>query len=133
MSCIWYTPKGLFPPEPKHYRGPKVKVAIIGARAVLVKGEPNVSYICSRYYCAPELIFGVTEYTTAIDIWSTGCVMAKLLLGQEINVLMCRKFNLQLQGMYILDVFMDMMYRTDMAKTTSMVQMKVLLGATFRT
>jgi glycogen synthase kinase 3 beta len=47
-----------------------------------VKGEPNVSYICSRYYRAPELIFGATEYTTAIDIWSAGCVMAELLLGQ---------------------------------------------------
>ncbi|KAM7277478.1 hypothetical protein ACFE04_019344 [Oxalis oulophora] len=77
-------PKGLFPPEPKHYRGPKLKVAIIGARAVLVKREPNVSYICSRYYCAPELIFGATEYTTAIDIWFTGCVMAELLLGQPL-------------------------------------------------
>ncbi|KAE8783865.1 shaggy-related protein kinase kappa [Hordeum vulgare] len=40
---------------------------------VLVKGEPNISYICSRYYRAPELIFGATEYTTAIDLWSTGC------------------------------------------------------------
>jgi serine/threonine protein kinase len=47
-----------------------------------VKGEPNISYICSRYYRAPELIFGATEYTTAIDIWSAGCVLAELLLGQ---------------------------------------------------
>lgn len=54
-----------------------------------VKGEPNVSYICSRYYRAPELIFGATEYTTAIDIWSTGCVMAELLLGQVLVVLRC--------------------------------------------
>lgn len=44
-------------------------------------GEPNISYICSRYYRAPELIFGATEYTTAIDMWSAGCVMAELLLG----------------------------------------------------
>lgn len=50
-----------------------------------VKGEPNISYICSRYYRAPELIFGATEYTTAIDIWSMGCVMAELLLGQVGN------------------------------------------------
>ena len=49
-----------------------------------MKGEPNVSYICSRYYRAPELIFGATEYTTAIDIWSTGCVMAELLLGKVV-------------------------------------------------
>lgn len=47
-----------------------------------IRGEPNISYICSRYYRAPELIFGATEYTTAIDLWSTGCVMAELLLGQ---------------------------------------------------
>ena len=33
-----------------------------------VKGEPNISYIFSRYYRAPELIFGATEYTSAIDI-----------------------------------------------------------------
>ncbi|GMP81300.1 hypothetical protein CsSME_00036057 [Camellia sinensis var. sinensis] len=31
-----------------------------------VKGEPNVSYICLRYYRTPELIFSATEYTTAI-------------------------------------------------------------------
>ena len=34
-----------------------------------------------RYYRAPELIFGSTEYTTAIDVWSGGCVLAELLLG----------------------------------------------------
>ena len=45
-------------------------------------GEPNISYICSRYYRAPELIFGATEYTTAIDMWFDGYVLAKLLLGQ---------------------------------------------------
>lgn len=32
----------------------------------LVRGEPNVSYICSRYYRAPELIFGATDYTSSI-------------------------------------------------------------------
>lgn len=47
-----------------------------------VKGKPNISYICSRYYRAPELIFGATEYSTAIDIWSRSCVLAELLLGQ---------------------------------------------------
>ena len=34
--------------------------------------EPNVSYICSRYYRAPELIFGATFYDCAIDVWSAG-------------------------------------------------------------
>lgn len=43
-----------------------------------------MSYICSRYYRAPELIFGATDYTCNIDIWSAGCVLAELLLGQPI-------------------------------------------------
>ncbi|KAI6241563.1 Protein kinase domain-containing protein [Aphelenchoides fujianensis] len=40
------------------------------------------TYICSRYYRAPELIFGATDYTTSIDVWSAGTVLAELLLGQ---------------------------------------------------
>lgn len=58
-----------------------LKVCDFGSAKVLQKGEPNIAYICSRYYRAPELIFGATVYTTAIDMWSVGCVMAELLTG----------------------------------------------------
>eukprot|EP01116_Phalansterium_solitarium_P017958 TRINITY_DN4579_c0_g1_i1.p1 TRINITY_DN4579_c0_g1~~TRINITY_DN4579_c0_g1_i1.p1 ORF type:complete len:422 (+),score=69.91 TRINITY_DN4579_c0_g1_i1:465-1730(+) len=61
-----------------------LKLCDFGSAKMLVKGEPNVSYICSRYYRAPELIFGATNYSTAIDIWSAGCVLAELLLGQPL-------------------------------------------------
>lgn len=61
-----------------------LKLCDFGSAKVLVKGEPNVSYICSRYYRAPELIFGATDYTPDIDVWSAGCVLAELLLGQPI-------------------------------------------------
>jgi glycogen synthase kinase 3 beta len=60
------------------------KLCDFGSAKRLVKGEPNVAYICSRYYRAPELIFGATDYTTVIDIWSTACVTAELILGQPI-------------------------------------------------
>lgn len=50
----------------------QLKLCDFGSAKALVKGEPNVSYICSRYYRAPELIFGSTDYSTAIDIWSQG-------------------------------------------------------------
>ena len=36
-----------------------LKLCDFGSAKCLVEGEPNVSYICSRYYRAPELIFGV--------------------------------------------------------------------------
>mmetsp|Transcript_7985 Transcript_7985/g.8767 ORF Transcript_7985/g.8767 Transcript_7985/m.8767 type:complete len:384 (+) Transcript_7985:150-1301(+) len=61
-----------------------LKLCDFGSAKRLVKGEPNVAYICSRYYRAPELIFGATDYTTIIDIWSTACVTAELILGQPI-------------------------------------------------
>lgn len=61
-----------------------LKLCDFGSAKVLVRGEPNVSYICSRYYRAPELIFGATDYTCQIDVWSAGCVLAELLLGQPI-------------------------------------------------
>mmetsp|Transcript_32012 Transcript_32012/g.89625 ORF Transcript_32012/g.89625 Transcript_32012/m.89625 type:complete len:406 (+) Transcript_32012:66-1283(+) len=61
-----------------------LKLCDFGSAKILVKGNPNVSYICSRYYRAPELIFGATLYTTAIDVWSSGCVMAELLLGHPL-------------------------------------------------
>ena len=38
------------------------------------------AYICSRFYRAPELLLGSTNYTTAIDMWSLGCVMVELCL-----------------------------------------------------
>ncbi|GFZ07258.1 shaggy-related kinase 11 [Actinidia rufa] len=56
----------------KHYNKLNQRMPLIYVKlySYQVKGEPNISYICSRYYRAPELIFGATEYTTAIDIWS---------------------------------------------------------------
>ncbi|ETO30133.1 cell division protein kinase 11B isoform 8 [Reticulomyxa filosa] len=34
---------------------------------------------CERYR-APELLFGVEKYHTAVDMWSVGCIFAELLL-----------------------------------------------------
>jgi len=61
-----------------------LKLCDFGSAKQLIPGEPNVSYICSTYYRAPELIFGNSNYTTSIDVWSVGCVIAELMLGQPI-------------------------------------------------
>lgn len=61
-----------------------LKLCDFGSAKAFIKGEPNVAYICSRFYRAPELIFGATDYTCAIDVWSHGCVFAELMLGSPI-------------------------------------------------
>lgn len=61
-----------------------VKLCDFGSAKILVEGQPNVAYICSRYYRAPELIFEASDYTCAIDCWSVGCVIAELFLGQPL-------------------------------------------------
>ncbi|CAG0892943.1 unnamed protein product [Cyprideis torosa] len=61
-----------------------LKLCDFGSAKRLVSGEANVAYICSRYYRAPELIFGATFYSSQIDVWSSGCVIAEMLLGQPV-------------------------------------------------
>ena len=50
----------------------------------LANAGTHTCTVLHRYYRAPELIFGATDYTAAIDVWSVGCVMAELLLGKPI-------------------------------------------------
>lgn len=61
-----------------------LKLCDFGSAKVLIQGELNVAYICSRFYRAPELVFGSSDYSTAIDVWSFGCVLAELLLGSPL-------------------------------------------------
>lgn len=38
------------------------------------------TYLQSRYYRSPELIFG-HDYNVEIDVWSMGCILAELYIG----------------------------------------------------
>merc|ERR1719162_2944197 len=61
-----------------------LKICDFGTAKRLVMGETQRAYVCSRYYRAPELILGAMNYTTAVDLWSAGCVFAEMLLGQPL-------------------------------------------------
>ena len=41
------------------------------------------TYIQSRFYRAPEIILGLS-YSTAIDMWSLGCILVELFTGRPI-------------------------------------------------
>ena len=60
----------------------KVYLCDFGSAKVLRKDEPNVAYICSRFYRAPELLLGNEKYDESIDIWSFACVIVEMIKGK---------------------------------------------------
>lgn len=44
------------------------------------ENEQMYTYIQSRFYRAPEIMLGI-RYTSAIDMWSLGCILAELFTG----------------------------------------------------
>ncbi|KAG0670573.1 TFIIH complex serine/threonine-protein kinase subunit kin28 [Maudiozyma exigua] len=58
-----------------------IKVADFGlARAVPGPREMLTSNVVTRWYRAPELLFGAKHYTYAVDVWSIGVIFAELML-----------------------------------------------------
>ncbi|RCH91349.1 dual specificity protein kinase yak1 [Rhizopus stolonifer] len=57
---------------------PAIKVIDFGSACY--ESQQAYSYIQSRFYRSPEVLLGV-NYTTAIDMWSFGCIVAELFLG----------------------------------------------------
>ena len=67
--------------DPKDYT---LKLCDFGCAKHLKKTEPNIAYICSRFYRPPELVVGATKYTPQVDVWSMGCVIAELILNRPL-------------------------------------------------
>ncbi|CAD8170899.1 unnamed protein product [Paramecium pentaurelia] len=57
-----------------------LKLCDFGSAKEMTGTTINTPYIVSRFYRAPELLLGVTNYTESIDIWAFGCIMAELAL-----------------------------------------------------
>ncbi|RDX94681.1 Cyclin-dependent kinase G-2, partial [Mucuna pruriens] len=46
--------------------------------------KPYTHLVVTLWYRAPELLLGTKQYSTAIDMWSLGCIMAELLSKQPL-------------------------------------------------
>ncbi|XP_028525141.1 cyclin-dependent kinase 20 isoform X3 [Apis cerana] len=58
-----------------------LKIADFGLGRLLWKNvtKPYSHQIATRWYRAPELLYGARYYTSAIDMWSIGCIFGELL------------------------------------------------------
>ena len=61
----------------------KSGIKVIDFGSSCFEDEKIYTYIQSRFYRAPEIILGI-PYTTGIDIWSFGCILAELYSGYPI-------------------------------------------------
>lgn len=48
------------------------------AKEIVNFNDKFSSYMCSRFYRAPELILGSESYDFKVDIWSAGCVIGEM-------------------------------------------------------
>jgi serine/threonine protein kinase len=47
-------------------------------------GAVYTDYVATRWYRAPELLVGDTQYGPPVDVWAIGCVFVELLTGQPL-------------------------------------------------
>ncbi|XP_041353005.1 cyclin-dependent kinase-like 1 [Gigantopelta aegis] len=63
----------------------QVKLCDFGfARVLSGPGDEYTDYVATRWYRAPELLVGDTQYGPPVDVWAIGCVFAELLTGQAL-------------------------------------------------
>ncbi|XP_055379210.1 cyclin-dependent kinase-like 4 isoform X4 [Condylostylus longicornis] len=62
----------------------QVKLCDFGFARMLSPGENYTDYVATRWYRAPELLVGDTQYGTPVDVWAIGCVFAELVRGQAL-------------------------------------------------
>jgi len=59
-------------------QSPQIKVIDFGSACH--ERQTVYTYIQSRFYRSPEVLLGL-PYTSAIDMWSLGCIAVELFLG----------------------------------------------------
>lgn len=59
----------------------KLKIADFGLARIYTEEEPTRLYshqVATRWYRAPELLYGAKNYTNAVDLWAVGCIMGEM-------------------------------------------------------
>ena len=65
----------------------ELKICDFGlARALDDSGTDDyaTTYVVTRWYRAPELLLSCKDYTSAIDMWSVGCILAELFIRRAL-------------------------------------------------
>lgn len=58
--------------------GSNLKIADFGAARETRSAQPLTAYVATRWYRAPELLLRASHYSTPIDMWAIGTILAEL-------------------------------------------------------
>ncbi|XP_031124397.1 probable serine/threonine-protein kinase At1g09600 [Ipomoea triloba] len=61
-----------------------LKIADFGLATFVRTSQPLTSRVVTLWYRPPELLLGATDYGVAVDLWSSGCIIAELFAGKPI-------------------------------------------------
>lgn len=67
-------------PENMLVKGDVVKIADLGLAREIRSKPPYTDYVSTRWYRAPEVLLRSINYSSPIDQWACGCIMAELYL-----------------------------------------------------
>lgn len=59
-----------------------LKIGDFGLARIYVENEPDRLYshqVATRWYRAPELLYGARKYTNSVDMWAVGCIAAEMI------------------------------------------------------
>ncbi|EJW05303.1 CMGC/MAPK protein kinase [Edhazardia aedis USNM 41457] len=62
----------------------QLKICDFGLAREGCEGDVLTNYVQTRWYRAPELLFGEKSYTSKVDLWSAGCILAELILRKPL-------------------------------------------------
>eukprot|EP00948_MAST-09A_sp_MAST-9A-sp1_P001127 g1127.t1 len=65
-------------PENLLLKGSRVAISDFGEARQVRSVRPCTTYVSTRWYRAPELLLGMKSYSSPIDIWAAGCILAEL-------------------------------------------------------
>ncbi|CAH1992591.1 unnamed protein product [Acanthoscelides obtectus] len=63
-----------------------LKIADFGLARIYDETTPTLysHQVATRWYRAPELLYGSRNYTQSVDMWSVGCIIAEMVNGQPL-------------------------------------------------
>ena len=53
-------------------------------RAMGVQQHNSTTEVVTLWYRAPEILMGLSSYSSEVDIWSIGCIFAEMILGKPL-------------------------------------------------